>query len=342
MTLVVSFITNIPRMLPHYPSSNARANSVCTPLNPAANSNFVPSYWGISSTRVQRAVTLPSHTTLSANVGAVAQSDASLSDSSPSPVLPYVLPPPQRHKQPKRARKGDGAKERVLLRRSGMNSPVVLSGDMRAFCGAEMMLRREVIARIAKYVQEHGLQCGKRTFTCDETLVDLFQCEGTYQFIQINSLLSRMADVRKPSDLGPIYAKRAAGMFREYVKYCNALTQEEYSITMGDKRGLHSKESQLRHMKQNTGMFGLVNIEGKLSELCKGKTRLSRPQLVKAVWAYIKANKLQDEKWRRVVHVDDDFRQALNIEKSILSVDAFEIPGYITERVRATPQLRKP
>lgn len=56
--------------------------------------------------------------------------------------------------------------------------------------------------------------------------------------------------------------------------------------------------------KSNTGINKLCELSDELAEIV-GKSKASRPQVMKAVWAYIKANDLQDEDDRRTILPDE-------------------------------------
>jgi upstream activation factor subunit UAF30 len=57
-----------------------------------------------------------------------------------------------------------------------------------------------------------------------------------------------------------------------------------------------------------------MTLSPSLAELL-GETELSRPQTVKRIWEYIKANGLQDPTDRRMVICDDRMRTVFKVDK---------------------------
>jgi len=57
-----------------------------------------------------------------------------------------------------------------------------------------------------------------------------------------------------------------------------------------------------------------MTLSPNLAELL-GETELSRPQTVKRIWEYIKANGLQDPTDRRMVICDDRMRTVFKVDK---------------------------
>ncbi|EED18722.1 SWIB/MDM2 domain protein [Talaromyces stipitatus ATCC 10500] len=63
-----------------------------------------------------------------------------------------------------------------------------------------------------------------------------------------------------------------------------------------------------KEVNRSGGFHKPLNLSPALSELLDGEVALSRPQTVKRVWEYIKANDLQDPSDRRQIRCDDRMR----------------------------------
>lgn len=201
-----------------------------------------------------------------------------------------------------------------------------------------MMLRRDVISAISKYVHDAKLMTphDKRKFVCDEYLLDTLGREhahGEHEFLHINKLIA--PSLQLPSVLGPEYQSRAAKMFSDYVKSRGALDSSTVRRQM-DNRGKNSSVAQKILREKGMGMFSDVYIDGELSRLCGGKTQMSRPQLLKSVWDHIRANQLQTPTNKRKIIVDATLRAALRIFDTDV-VDSFHIGRYLWKLCRSEP-----
>lgn len=65
----------------------------------------------------------------------------------------------------------------------------------------------------------------------------------------------------------------------------------------------------------NNGFNKLLTLSGELSELLNGTKYLSRPQVAKHIWAYIKSEDLQDQSDKRYINCDAKLSNLLGVKK---------------------------
>lgn len=76
-----------------------------------------------------------------------------------------------------------------------------------------------------------------------------------------------------------------------------------------------SEAGSRKEVNRSGGFHKPLNLSPALSELLGGEVALSRPQTVKRVWDYIKANELQDPTDRRQIRCDDRMRAVFKQER---------------------------
>ncbi|KAI8333999.1 hypothetical protein BC941DRAFT_433559 [Chlamydoabsidia padenii] len=67
--------------------------------------------------------------------------------------------------------------------------------------------------------------------------------------------------------------------------------------------------------KRNTGLNKPLILSAALSALMDGEPELSRPEIVKRLWKYIKGNDLQDPKDRRYILCDEKLRAIFHVDR---------------------------
>ena len=83
-----------------------------------------------------------------------------------------------------------------------------------------------------------------------------------------------------------------------------------------------------------------LRLKEPLQEICGGEASLPRYEIVKRVWAYIKAHKLQDSKDKRMIINDDKMRAAFGCKK----MSMFEMAKHMShglEGAKAKSMKRK-
>merc|ERR1719311_1135712 len=77
--------------------------------------------------------------------------------------------------------------------------------------------------------------------------------------------------------------------------------------------------------KKGIGLFAPVNLSASLAAICGGK-KMTRPEAIKKLWAYIKAKKLNDG---RIIKPDDKLKAVLPVAK----VDMLKMAGMVSKHM---------
>jgi len=81
--------------------------------------------------------------------------------------------------------------------------------------------------------------------------------------------------------------------------------------------------------RKKTGLSQITySVSAELQEIVKSK-RLTRPQIVKQLWAYIKAHKCQDAKNKRMIVPD----QTLSVVLGKKPVDMLKLAGLLNKHI---------
>lgn len=215
-----------------------------------------------------------------------------------------------------------------VIRKTGMNSAMVLSKELQQLLGEELLMRTDIISRLCEYIREKNLyvEGDKRRFICDDTMSRALRTDGEHLVLHIHKLLGPL--LTSPSKLGPDYVERSDELFQQYLKEKGAIDISEKKKREG--RGKFSAKVQQKYRELGSGMFADVGLEPSLREICGGRATMSRPQAMKAVWDYIKLNRLQDPKSGRRIIMRKDLRDALQItDPNISTLDSFHLSGYV-------------
>ena len=86
-----------------------------------------------------------------------------------------------------------------------------------------------------------------------------------------------------------------------------------------------SKKNAAAAKKKGTGIFAPVNLSDKLAAICGGK-KMTRPEAIKKLWAYIKAKKLNNG---RIITPDDKLKAVLPVAK----IDMLKMAGMISKHM---------
>ncbi|KAH0836262.1 hypothetical protein AYO21_10216 [Fonsecaea monophora] len=85
-------------------------------------------------------------------------------------------------------------------------------------------------------------------------------------------------------------------------------------VTGSDDSDIDGEERKQKP-KRDTGFHKPLNLSQALSNLFDGATQLSRPETTKRIWAYIKANELQDPSDKRYIICDARMRDVFKQDK---------------------------
>lgn len=155
--------------------------------------------------------------------------------------------------------------------------PVVPGPELLQFNVEDKAQHRSDILRVLnKYVREKNLQNpqDRRFFLCDDKLRALLGVDSCTYF-GINRYISPY--IRKPEELGGRYVEEAKEVEQRY------LAKKELEGPVKSKR---------EKRKSKARVFKPVRLSEDLAVVCRAN-EMTRPDVLKAVWAYIRLNNLQ-------------------------------------------------
>ncbi|KAL3905592.1 MAG: hypothetical protein SGILL_009615, partial [Bacillariaceae sp.] len=157
----------------------------------------------------------------------------------------------------------------------GLSVKKELSPALASFLDkGDEMARTEVVKLLWEYIKKNDLQNpeNKREILLDEAMKEVFGVD-TFTMFTMNKYVAAHIYPFKPVDLTP---------------------KEKPAKGAGKKRKSsgNSKDSPKKRKPKKPGLQPPYRLSGELAEVV-GKDVLPRPQVVSAIWAYIKSNGLQ-------------------------------------------------
>ncbi|XP_026394407.1 upstream activation factor subunit spp27-like isoform X2 [Papaver somniferum] len=193
----------------------------------------------------------------------------------------------------------DGEKKRGGGGGGGFNKVCSLSPELQKIIGVPEMARTEVVKQLWAYIREKDLQDPKNTWEilCDESLRDLFRVDSINMF-QMNKVLSK--------HIWPLESDEAT--------ITPVKTEIKEQKRKQDKTE-GSDDSQPKDKRQKLGFHAPLKLSDALVKfLGTGETSLSRAEVTKKMWEYIKLNNLQDPSDKRQIICDDKLKELFNLE----------------------------
>lgn len=195
---------------------------------------------------------------------------------------------------------------------------------MAAFCGEEYLNRSDVVKKIWAHVHENNLQDAgdKRNIRMDAKLRSLLGDEGeeSISMFEIQKRVGKHLKSKAPEDVIEAATKRWNDEMRAKPPKARATKKTAGLASSGskspkstasagsakaDKKGEKKKKapkgSQPPTLK---GVHKPMELSPELEVLVQAK-HLSRPQVVKGLWSYIRENNLQDPEDKRKIRCDD-------------------------------------
>lgn len=172
----------------------------------------------------------------------------------------------------------------------GMGS--ILSEALQHFLGVDSLPRTQVVKKIWEYIKEQNLQDpkDKRKILLDDKLKTIFTAPLT--MFTMNKQLSRhvmsSGEAASPS--------------------------ERRSAPKSDRPAKKAKKASGSGQKGLTGFNRPVRLTEELAELT-GTSQMSRPDLMKWIYAYVKTNDLQDKSDKRYAVCDEKLRALLGEDR---------------------------
>lgn len=152
-----------------------------------------------------------------------------------------------------------------------------ISPQLSAFLGkGNQMARTDIVKSLWEYIREHDLQnpTNKREILLDDAMKDVFGCD-TFTIFSMNKYISAHIHPFKPVDL----------------------------TTTASPKKRKVTPSKASNKKRKTGTQPPYRLSDDLIAVV-GKPILPRPQVVSAIWEYIKANDLQNPDDKREILCD--------------------------------------
>ncbi|CAA7052985.1 unnamed protein product [Microthlaspi erraticum] len=187
----------------------------------------------------------------------------------------------------------------------GFTKVCSLSPELQAFTGVTEFARTEVVKMLWRYIKENNLQDpnDKRTILCDESLRSLFQVESINMF-QMSKHLSKHIWPLEDNNTG------------ESVGSSSPKNGKQKMDTDGESEEVNGKDK--KQKKEVCVLLAPLPLSDALVKfLDNGESSLSRADVVKRLWDYIKQNDLQDPSDKRRVICDEKL-------KELFEVDSFE------------------
>nr|GEW16774.1 hypothetical protein [Tanacetum cinerariifolium]GEW16775.1 hypothetical protein [Tanacetum cinerariifolium] len=184
----------------------------------------------------------------------------------------------------------------------GFSKPCALSPQLQKLVGEPEMARTEVVKKIWVYIKEKDLQNpkNKRKILCDDTLHDIFRVKSIDMF-QMNKALSK--------HIWPLDEE-----------YETAPTVKSSQKSKPKKR-VKEEEPTEKDKRQKTKGSGFTSPHPISEELMQffdtDESELSRSEVVKRMWKYIKDNDLQDPSDKRKIICDDKLKELFKVDKFV-------------------------
>ncbi|KAH9618817.1 hypothetical protein KSS87_007321 [Heliosperma pusillum] len=194
-----------------------------------------------------------------------------------------------------------------------------LSPELQKFLGVPHMTRTEVVKQLWTYVKDKSLQDPDdgTTIICDETLRDLLGVDSI-TILQINKALTKHIIPRvkplkgdklwkeeKEEDVKPLKGDKLKKQRKEDEVKSLSKDKQRKQGREADMCGDETQEK--RQRKVLSGFLAPLPLSDTLIRfLGTGETALTRPEVIKRVWKYIKNNRLQDELLGLVGEPDTD------------------------------------
>ncbi|XP_027360035.1 upstream activation factor subunit spp27-like [Abrus precatorius] len=199
-----------------------------------------------------------------------------------------------------KARSNKLGDEVVKKRGGGFCKLCSLSPQLQEFIGAPEMARTEVVKQLWAYIREKNLQDtnNRRIIICDEPLRALFSVNSIDMF-QMNKALSKHI---WPLDSDDVVQVKSASKEKQKKQ----------------EREDDSDEPKRKEKRQKVGKSGFLAplqlSDALVNFLGTGESELSRADVIKRMWEYIKGNNLQDPSDKRKIICDEKLKELFDVD----------------------------
>ncbi|GAB4847021.1 hypothetical protein Ancab_026033 [Ancistrocladus abbreviatus] len=175
-----------------------------------------------------------------------------------------------------------------------------LSPQLQKFLGVSDMAQTEVVQQIWTYIRERNLQDpnDRETIICDQLLCDLFGVNSINMF-QLNKALSKHMLPLASDSAAPAKTKQRERRRKQ-------LREEDPNEAQGKEKRQRTKYS---------GFLAPVPISDSLMKFFgTGESELTRADVIKRIWDYIKDKNLQDPSDKKTVICDEKLKQLFEVD----------------------------
>ncbi|KAI8031331.1 Upstream activation factor subunit spp27 [Camellia lanceoleosa] len=198
-----------------------------------------------------------------------------------------------------------------------------LSPELQKFVGVPELARTEVVKQLWNYIREKNLQdpSNRRNIICDDTLRALFAVDCINMF-QMNKSLAK--------HIWPLDSDDASVKSTPKEK---PQKQKQRKQEREDDSDDEPKRKEKRQKGGNSGFLAPLPLSDALVKfLGTGESSLSRSEVVKRIWQYIKQNNLQDPSDKRRIISDEKLRELFDVD----SFNGFTVSKLLTTHFMKT------
>ncbi|XP_022947277.1 upstream activation factor subunit UAF30-like isoform X1 [Cucurbita moschata] len=216
----------------------------------------------------------------------------------------------------------------VKKRGGGFSKLCSLSPQLQEFIGVPEMARTEVVKQLWNHIREKNLQdpSNRRNILCDEPFKALFGVNSIDMF-QMNKALSKHIWPLESNDVTPAKSSQKEKQQKEK-------PQKKKRRKQGKEEDSDDSEREVKRQKKGkSGFLAPLQLSDALvTFLGTGENALSRSEVVKRMWDYMKQNNLQDPSDKRRIICDEKL-------KELFDVDSFN--GFTVSKLLATHFVKK-
>ncbi|XP_028779389.1 upstream activation factor subunit spp27 isoform X1 [Neltuma alba] len=199
-----------------------------------------------------------------------------------------------------RGRRSKSSGSEVRRKGGGFCKLCSLSPQLQEFVGAPEMARTEVVKQLWAYIREKNLQDAnnRRNIICDEPLRALFGVDSINMF-QMNKALSKHI---WPLDSDDVIQVKSA-------------PKEKQKKQEREEDPDEPKRKEKRQKGGKSGFLAPLQLSDALINfLGTGENALSRSDVIKRMWDYIKGNNLQDPSDKRIIICDEKLKELFDVD----------------------------
>ncbi|CAN6449419.1 unnamed protein product [Victoria cruziana] len=180
-----------------------------------------------------------------------------------------------------------------------------LSPELQKILGVSKLARTKVVQQLWVYIREHDLQDpqNRRNIRCDKLLRSVFNADSINMF-QMNKVLSKHIYPLPPGDNGEVEANE------------KPLKMEKYKEKDESKpKAKRAKKEKAEVGRVNTHLTAPLPLSNALVKFIgTGEDALSRGEVIKRIWAYIKEKELQDPADKRRIICDEKLKELFEVD----------------------------